>query len=416
MNAQSNMAKGEDPIERNGVGKADVLDFQISILDLLIVFARYKWIVIGLPLIAGIVAAVVALRMTEIYSAQAKLLPPQQNQSAASAILSQIGQLGAAAGGAGAVAFGAGRNPSDVYVSMLRSRRIADALIDRFKMLDESKGARRSDVQAALMNASQIRLERDGLISVTVDDTDPKRAAAIANAYPEELDKLSGTLALTEASSRRIFMERQLNQAKDSLLKAEMAARSAIEERGLAQVDAQGRTLVQTSASLRGRMAAKEVEIYAMRNFAAEQNPNLNKAQQELAALREQISKIEQGESNPMPRSVSDKGMKNVSLLRELRYQEALFEGLFRQVEAAKLDEARENSVVQVLDPATPPDRRSRPQRSLIVLMSMLAATIAAVVLIFLLEALRRARTSPDGNRRMELFRNELIGRPTHDI
>jgi uncharacterized protein involved in exopolysaccharide biosynthesis len=266
------------------------------------------------------------------------------------------------------------------------------------------------------MNASQIRLERDGLISVTVDDPDPKRAADIANAYPEELDKLSGTLALTEASSRRIFMERQLNQAKDSLLKAEMAARSAIEEGGLTQVDAQGRTLVQTSASLRGRMAAKEVEIYAMRNFATDQNPNLNKAQQELAALREQISKIEQGESNPMPRSVSDTGMKNVSLLRELRYQEALFEGLFRQVEAAKLDQARENSVVQVLDPATPPDRRSRPQRTFIVLMSVLVGTFGAVVLIFILEALRRARTSTDGSRRMELLRNELIGRPTHDI
>jgi uncharacterized protein involved in exopolysaccharide biosynthesis len=153
-----------------------------------------------------------------------------------------------------------------------------------------------------------------------------------------------------------------------------------------------------------------------MRNFATDQNPNLNKAQQELAALREQISKIEQGESNPMPRSVSDTGMKNVSLLRELRYQEALFEGLFRQVEAAKLDQARENSVVQVLDPATPPDRRSRPQRTFIVLMSVLVGTFGAVVLIFILEALRRARTSTDGSRRMELLRNELIGRPTHDI
>jgi tyrosine-protein kinase Etk/Wzc len=372
-------------------------DDEISVLDLLIVLAKHKWLMAGLPLFAGILAAVVSMNMTEIYTGSAKLLPPQQPQSTAGALLSQIGSLGSLATGALGM-----KSASDTYVGMLKSRTLADALVDRFKLMEAYGAERRSDARAMLGGASQITVGKDGLISVEVNDPDPKRAAALANGYVEELEKLSGVLAVTEAGQRRLFFERQLGQAKENLLKAEMAARSALEQGGLAAVDAQGRSLLQMSAMLRARVSAKEVELNSMRGFATEQNPQFNKVQQELVALRAELAKLEGGgEATAGARGGRDKGIRNVSLLREVRYQEVLFELLARQYELAKVDEAREGAVIQLLDKAIEPDRRSSPKRSLIVLTSMAVAVFVAAILAFLFEWVERARRSPEDSRRL---------------
>src|SRR6266705_1012644 len=384
-------------------------DDEVSLLDLLIVLAKHKRIVLGLPAIAAIVAAVISFLLPNIYTGTTRILPPQQSASAASALLTQLG--GAAGGLAGAAGGGLGiRSPNDLYVGMLKSRTVADNLIGRFDLNKVYDQKLESSTRNTLQSNTTIAAGRDGIITIDVDDKDPKRAADLANSYVEELMKLTKVLAVTEASQRRLFFERQLLQVKDNLTTAEVAARQGLQKGGLAQVDAQGRSMIEVTARLRAQISVKEVQIGSMRTFAAEGNPELQRTQQELEALRRELARIEG--SSPIAavgkgEASGSSGLDNLGRLRDVKYYEFLYELLAKQYELAKIDEAKDATVIQVLDKAIEPDRRSRPKRTLVVLLSTFVALIVSVLLAFVLEA-ARARIDPAQAARLDTLRSHL--------
>jgi tyrosine-protein kinase Etk/Wzc len=384
-------------------------DEEISLLDLLIVLAKHKKLILGLPFGAAVVAAGISLLMPNIYTGTTKILPPQQNQSAAIAMLGQLGtQLGGLAGSALGV-----RNPNELYVGMLKSRTVADDLIGRFELRKLYETKTLDDTRKSLENNTKITSGRDGIIVIEFDDKEPKRAATIANAYVEELYKLTQTLAVTEASQRRLFFERQLDQNRKNLASAEAAARQGLEKGGLVVIDAQGRGMVETTARLRGQIAVKEIQISAMRAFATGQNPDLKQAQHELDAMKQELAKMEgtsSGRDNAGSAGKAD-GMENLRLLRDVKYFETIFELLAKQYEIAKIDEARDASIVQVLDPAVEPERKSKPMRSLIVVLTALVAGFLAVIWVFIKEAGERARQNPEQAERLNLLRRHLRGK-----
>jgi uncharacterized protein involved in exopolysaccharide biosynthesis len=386
-------------------------DDGVSLLDLLIVLAKHKRIVLGLPLVAAVVAAIISFLLPNVYTGTTKILPPQQSASAASALLNQLGgALGGLLGASGGSALGA-RNPNDLYVGMLKSRTVADSLISRFelgKIYDED---RLSDARKRLERETSIAAGRDGIITIDVEDRDPKRAAELANAYVEELMKLTKVLAVTEASQRRLFFERQLLQAKDSLTTAEITARQGLQKGGLAQVDAQGRSMIEVTARLRAQVSVKEVQIGAMRTFAAEGNPELQRTQQELEALRRELSRIEG--SSPIAAigrggEADNAGLNNLGRLRDVKYYEFLYELLAKQYELAKIDEAKDATVTQVMDKAIEPDRKSKPRRALIVLLATLVALFVSVLWALVRETQSRARANPELTSRIESLRSYL--------
>src|SRR6266705_4477622 len=181
-------------------------DDEVSLLDLLIVLAKHKRIVLGVPFATAIAAAIISLLMPNIYTGTTRILPPQQSASAASALLNQ---LGGALGGFGGLAGGVVgvRNPNDLYVGMLKSRTVADNLIARFDLNKVYQQELQSGTRNVLQGTTSIAAGRDGIITIEVDDKDPKRAAELANAYVDELMKLTRVLAVTEASQRRLFFE-----------------------------------------------------------------------------------------------------------------------------------------------------------------------------------------------------------------
>jgi len=383
---------------------------EISLLDLLIVLAKHKRIVLGVPFVTGIVAAIVSLLMPNIYTGTTRILPPQQSASAASALLNQLG--GALGGLAGVAGGGLGvRNPNDLYVGMLKSRTVADNLISRFDLAKVYDEDRLSDTRKRLEKETTIAAGRDGIISIDVDDKDPKRAAELANAYVEELMKLTKVLAVTEASQRRLFFERQLVQAKDNLTAAEVTARQGLQKGGLAQVDAQGRSMIALTARLRAEISAKEVQLGAMRTFAAEGNPELQRTQQELEALRRELSRVE-GSSSVAAIGRGDasgnRGLDNFGLLRDVKYYEFLYELLAKQYELAKIDEAKDATIVQVMDRAIEPDRKSKPRVALILLLSTLLALFVSLLWVFILEAAAGAKTDPEQTLRLDTLRSNL--------
>jgi capsule polysaccharide export protein KpsE/RkpR len=226
---------------------------------------------------------------------------------------------------------------------------------------------------------------KDGIISIEAEDRDPKRAADIANAFVEELRNLSNTLAIGEAAQRRLFFETQLRQTKDNLTKSELALRgSGISEAALKTMP---QSAIEALARLKAQITAQEIKLASMRMFMTDSNPQFRLAVQELIALRTELSKAEQSDS---AKAVGN-GAEYIAKYREFKYHETLFELMAKQYELARLDEAREGAVIQVVDAAIVPERKSKPKRALITISTMLAVFLATVLFVFIRQGLRNA-------------------------
>ena len=366
---------------------------EISLLDLLLVLAKNKRLIIGIPAVCGLIAVGVALMMTPIFTSKAVIMPPQQQSAGALAALGDLAGLAGISGG------GALKNPSDLYVAMLETRPIQDALIDRFNLVSRYDEEFRQDARNALSQASVIKADKkSGLISIEVDDEDPKVAANMATAYVEELQKMTNSLAISEAARRRLFFEKQLEQAKENLKNAEVALRSTQEKTRIVSPQGQITAIFTAIAQLRGAISAKEVEINALKTFATAQNPDLKVAQQELAALRSQLDRLqrehpsEAGDYMVPSGRLAAGGIAFVQATREVKYYETIFELLAKQFELAKIDEAKESTLIQVIEKAIPAEKKSKPKRLLIVILSVISGLIFSILLIFIKVALSKVK------------------------
>jgi tyrosine-protein kinase Etk/Wzc len=385
-------------------------DDEISLIDLLIVLAKHKKLILGLPVVFGMLALVYGLVATPIFEAKTTILPPQQQQSSASAMLAQLGGL---AGGAGA-ALGV-KSPNDIYLAMMQSRRLGEKLVERLKLQSVYKTKTIGDTLSVLEGRSKVVSGKDGLISIAVEDKDPKFAAAIANAYVEELRSLSKVLAVTEAAQRRQFFEGQLFSAKKELANAEVALKQEQEKTGVLQLDAQGKVAIEALAALRAKVSAKQVQINAMRNFATESNPELQRARAELDSLQTQLADVSKGGAENDNALLSKSkapgiGLDYIRKMRDVKYQETLFELMSKQYEIAKLDEAKDGANIQVLDSAITPERKSKPKRSMIILMALFAGFFLAILASFILEAMNKMGTNPEQKQRLDLLKNTWKG------
>lgn len=366
-------------------------DDEISLLDILQVVAdNLRLLVLG-PLLAGLVALGYSFTITPTFTATTKFMPPQQQQSSAASLLAGLGALGGLAGAAGI------KNPADQYVAFLKSRSVQDALVDRFKLLDRYETKSRESARNAVGGSVQVASGKDGLITIDVSDKDPAFAAQLANAHVEELGKLLNRLAVTEAQQRRLFFEKQMVNAKDNLVKAEQAlATSGINSSVLKSTGA----AVAALAQLKGQIAAQEIKLASMRGYLTESAPDFKQAQTELFALRAQLAHAERAEP-----AVGGKDGDYISKLRNFKYHETLFELFTKQYEVARIDESREGAVIQVLDVAQPPERKSKPKKAQMALMATLASGFALLLFVFIRQALRGASQTPESAEKLSRLR-----------
>lgn len=385
----------------------------VSMLDIMVLLSANKRFLLRFVLGVLVVATVVSFLLPVRYEAEVVLLPPQQNQSLGSSLLGQLGNMGSL----GALSSLAGgtlgiKNQADMYVALLKSRTVEDAMINRFGLMSEYHKKRMSDARKKFESRSSVVAgTKDGLIRITLEDGDPKRAAEMANCYVEEFRRLSASLAITEAARRRLFFEQQLQQAKDDLTTAEEALKKTEQSTGVLQIDSQARSLIETAAILRGQVVAKQVQIQGMRSFASEDNPQLILAKQELASLQSQLEKLagSQGDMDSdiiLSRGkVTSAGLEYIRRLRDLKYHETVFQLLAKEFEIAKLDEAREGSIIQVVDAAVPPDKKSFPQRFLIIIAATILSFLIAVFWLMMRRSWNRALELPENQQRLEAIK-----------
>lgn len=379
------------------IEKTDGEEDEINLLDLLIVLARNKRLLILTPLCVGIITAVITLFMPNIYTASVKLMPPQQGSaSSAAAMLSQLGggALGGLAGGALGI-----KNQGDLYVGLFRSRTVSDRLIARFKLKERFKGKTMTGVRDRLQKLTTIASGKDGLISLSFDDEDPNFSASVANAYVEELENLMQGLAVTDAGRRRLYFEKQLKRAKDELAVAEVDLRRTQEKTGLIDPSAQGKAIIESIATIRAQIALREVTLGAMRSFATDINPDAIRIRSEIGELRNQLAKLEkptdevthQGDTAIPSGKVPELGLEYARKLREVKYHEVLFELMAKQYEMARADEARDSGALQSVDKAIPPDRKTSPKRFIIILSACFASLFSVIAWIVFCEFAKNA-------------------------
>jgi tyrosine-protein kinase Etk/Wzc len=319
------------------------------------------------------------------YIASVVILPPQQSASASAALMAQLGSAGIlASGGAGALGI---KNPNDQQIALLKSRPVEDALIARFHLQSLFHKRHLSSTRKTWEKITKADNGiRDGLIRLSVTDSDPNRAAELANAWVEEYRRFTATLALSEASQRRLFYEEQLNAARQDLSRAEEKMKQVEQRTGIIDMDSQGKGMIEAAAVLRGQLAAKQIEIEATKQFAGALNPDLARSEQEARSMEAQLSAMDVASDRKHGDLIVPKGKSTeVSLdfdraLREVKYRETIQDLLLRQYEGARVDEARQGALIQVVEPALAPDRPDSSYKFLILLAGIFLALPIALV------------------------------------
>jgi len=367
----------------------DASELEISLTDALGTLVRRIRMIAAVSVAAAAIAAAVVMLLPVYYSAEAVILPPQPDQPVQSMLmgsLSGLSGLGLLGGAGGAALF---RNPGEMYVGLLKSRTVANLLIARFHLKSLYRAKTMVDTRKRLASRTAIETGKDMLIHVRVEDADPARAAAMANAYVDELHRQNSRLALTAAGQRRLFFEERVRQERDALADAEGALKKMQQVSGLVYPAGQSEALLRGIAQVRAEISAREVQAQAMRLYAASENPQLRGIEEETSALHAQLDKLQktgegEGDSLIPARRIPEAAMEYLRKERDLKYHETLFALLSQQTEAARLDEARESPFVQVVDRAEPLDKKSWPPRAfLVMLATALAAMAACAVALF---------------------------------
>ena len=378
----------------------------ITVLDYLIVLRKWQRLIVWITLAAVVLAVIVSLLIPKIFRAEARILPPQQSSGGSAAqLLSQLGGLGVAPGLVGM------KTTNDLYIGLLKSRTVFDRMVDRFKLLEVYKVKYREDARRDLMKALKIQDgKKSGIITIGVEDKDPQRSADMANGFVEELKTVSQSIALTEASQRRLFFEEQLKSVKEALTRSEESLRGYQEQTGAIEIKEQAKVVIESVARLRAQIAAKEVELKVLKTTATQRNPDRQRVEEELRGMQEQLAKLQSKTGSPdtlMPTGkMPAAGTGSVRKIRDLKYNETLYELLAKQYEIAKIDEARDAAVIQVVDKAITPEKKVKPNRRIMVATAAFTSFFFAILAAFFMEYREKMVNDPGNREKLAQLKN----------
>jgi tyrosine-protein kinase Etk/Wzc len=361
-------------------------------LDFLILLVHHWRTIIYTSAVTMVLVYLILFLLPNTYRASARFLPPQQNLTLSAQLLENLGgsaipgkSTGTGLGGMASSFLGL-KAPGDLYVSIMAGNTISDRIIKRFDLQKIFKVKYLEDARTGLRQTAQVSSSREGIITVEVIDKDPQRAAAVANAYIDELETLLREMAVTEAQSRLAFLEKEYNQANLNLAKAEEILRTFAEKNSVVQIDVQTRGALEYIANLRAAVDSKEVQIKVLRQQATPGNYDLIRLETEVKGLRE---KLQAAETQYDPNCIGDVclntskvpalGLEYLRLYRDVKFREGLYQLYTKMVEIARLDLAKDVATIQVIDTARPPTKRDNKR-----LMPTLLAGMATFLLMVL--------------------------------
>ena len=370
-----------------------------SSIDLVALFQtlrRGKWTIFGVSFGVFAIATVYAFLLPFQYTSAVSFIPPNLNGSSsmASALAGQLSALGAGD------LVGGVKNPGDLYSGILKSRSIASELVKQFDLMHVYRVKKESQAENILAASTDVSVDtKSSIVTVYVTSKSPQLAHDLASGYMDALRATNGRLALSQSSQRAQFFGQQLAKEKDDLEDAEVELKKTEEQSGLIAPSGQTEMEIGTIAQTQAQIAVREVQLAALRDSATEQNPEVIRLRSEIDDLQGQLARLQRGSGKEstaaIPTSkVPELQLEYVRKEREVKYHEALFDMLSRQYEAARLDEARDAPVLQVLDAASYPDTKSSPKRSYYMAGGLAFGFIAGATWILIRPRIRALRAS----------------------
>jgi len=367
---------------------------EVNLLELLRVIVRRRMLIVKVCTVAVVFSVCYSLTLNDIYTATSRFLPPQKENPSAlfSSLLSQAGGLASIAGGGGL------GGSTDLYIGILKSRSVADAVIKRLDLQKEFKNKTIEDTRMVVERVVKFKGSKEGIITVSADSRDPQKAAQLANTFVDELTRRSVKLLLVKASSERLFLEQRLLVVRQELKNAEDDLKAFQEKFKTIKVDTQAAAAIEGIARLKAEIVSQEVQLASLSNSRTGENSDVKALQAGISKLKSQLGAMtgNGGPDNVIPAAgnVPSLSVEYFRKVRELKIQEAVFEQLSKQYEVAKINESKDSSTLQILDEAVAPTKKSKPKRSLIVLLSTVMAFIGSIVIIFVQEYL--SKMSPE--------------------
>lgn len=358
------------------------------------VLKKYRYLSGIIVLCFFLGSVILSLVLPQAFEASVVIMPPKQESG--SLLSKDLSVLDFGGLGRGKL----GGPSSDLWIGILKSQPLNDAIITRFKIKEVYRQSTLEDARDFLAQKVKInKSKRDELITVTVEDKDPKMAAAMANAYVEELDNMNKKSLMTSGKRMRIFVENRLKEAREQLGIMEEALRSFQKSSGAVKLDDQSKTIMDAAGEVKKRLMMKEVELETLLSYATPENPQAEILNTEIRGLKNKMSEIETGKEVPgnlfIPTSrISDVAVSYAKFLRDTKVQENLVQFLIQQYETARIQEAKDTPTVEVLEWANVPERKSKPHKRKIVLGATFIGAILALGLPFVLEYLRGLRGS----------------------
>jgi len=381
---------------------------EINLLDYWRVLKKRGWMILGLTFVSVFTAGYLSyFVMTKIYESKASILAPRESGGGGAGLAAAL-----AASGAGQFLGGVlpgGGTSRDAFVAILKSRTMAQALADQFNLKEYYKTKFIDDTIGSLQGATDISVSKEGVISVKVEDKDPKLAADMANAYLINLDRLFAKFGTTDASRQRAFIADRLEKTEKDLRGAEEALRRFQESNKAVVMQEQAKGAIEAAALLKGQIIAADVQLQVMRNFATENNPQVIQQKKQIEEMKRQLAQMQYGQGWLLPSEsanpgqerrefyvpaakVPEVGMHLGRLMREVKVQETVFTLLMQQFEQAKIAEARDTPTVQVLDKAVPAERKSKPKTRQNMAIAGALSLFVGVFLAFFLEYVERIK------------------------
>lgn len=391
-------------MEENPV-KTEYAEDEINLLDYLIVLVKRKKLIAYTTLGIMVLTAIYSLTLPSIYRAETKIMPPQQSSQGSMSQL--LGQLG---GGAGTIGLSTGvlKTPNDLYIAFLKTNSLLDRIIDRLDLMKLYKTKSREQARGALSGALDAKDDRkSGIINIAVTDKDPKMAARYANTFVEELKAFNKGLAIGEASQRRLFYEEQLGDEKKTLETAEEDLKVFQEKTGVLQIEQQAFVAITNIASVKAQIAAKEIELRVLRTYSTSNNPDVKKVEEAIKAMKDGVNKLQiknKIEYEPVMPSQEAPGvaLEYLRKFRNVKFHTALYEFMLKQYEAARIDEGKDATIIQVIDKAEPPERRFKPQRTKMVLIAGVVGFFLSILSVFFMEYVEKSSSNPENKERID--------------
>lgn len=397
------------PIEPTATSSIRLVDFVLPLVN-------RRNLIFRIVALAAIGSVAAALLWPKTYRASATLLPPERRMDNPLFVPGSAEALGASLRG---ITLRHVATPSDVFVAILESRTVRESLVQKHGLQESYRTKSLESATKRLAKDLNVRTTQDGMIVVAAIAKTPEKAAELANGAIEELDNVNRSLSSQEAAATRAFIEKELTESRLRLTAAEDSLQMFQEKFGAIEVGEQAKVMITAAAQVRAKILNEDVQLGVLRRTRDDSHPDVINQRALLSELRARLQEIEgvapvetppvegnQGAGPSRPKSgnrdvfpplsrVPELGFQYGRLLREVKTEEAVVALLTEQFHWARVEEKRSLPTVRILDRAMPPEKRYRPRRTFLVLVSCAAAGFASIALAYVLEIVDRVRAQP---------------------